>query len=310
MEQPNSLIQPSKGFSGKIIFRIIHDGEKEECNTKANQGAWSKDEHTKFIEGIKIHGLDWTLITGFVGTRLESQVISHAKHFLARVEDELPNNVKTLDYIRSKSTEYFLNTLFYNTFEKARENCKDKDHSYGYSVQKKLANESGMKKRKTRSVGSIEESMQVDLKPKKAIKKKQVIKKQKNNIHKKPNKPPEVPTKIENPHQFPGNQGLNHNTIQAMAIQDHLQGILGNLYVVSQKLESEIPNGKSQNDADPQIGYYWTNLHNLSIALQHMVSDISLIYSNTIPMPPPPVMYPPGYYPANDPHYFQQQPEN
>lgn len=54
------------------------DGSK--CNH--NTGRWSKEEHKKFLEAIKIYGRDWKKVEGYVGTRTSTQARSHAQKVL------------------------------------------------------------------------------------------------------------------------------------------------------------------------------------------------------------------------------------
>jgi len=39
---------------------------------------WSKDEHQRFLEGIKIHGKNWKQVAEVVGTRNIASTTSHA----------------------------------------------------------------------------------------------------------------------------------------------------------------------------------------------------------------------------------------
>lgn len=47
-----------------------------------NTGRWSKEEHQKFLEAIKIHGRDWKKVQDYVGTRTSTQARSHAQKVL------------------------------------------------------------------------------------------------------------------------------------------------------------------------------------------------------------------------------------
>lgn len=46
--------------------------EEEVHNTssdKGNRGRWSKDEHLKFVEALKLYGKDWKKVEDHIGTR-------------------------------------------------------------------------------------------------------------------------------------------------------------------------------------------------------------------------------------------------
>ena len=51
-------------------------------SAKWNTGRWTKEEHTKFLEAIKIHGRDWKKVQDYVGTRTSTQARSHAQKVL------------------------------------------------------------------------------------------------------------------------------------------------------------------------------------------------------------------------------------
>ena len=45
---------------------------------KGNRGRWSRDEHNRFIEGLKLFGKDWKQIEEHIGSRSGAQIRSHA----------------------------------------------------------------------------------------------------------------------------------------------------------------------------------------------------------------------------------------
>jgi SHAQKYF class myb-like DNA-binding protein len=55
-------------------------------------GRWTKEEHQRFIEGIKKYGKNWKQVEDYVGTRSGAQIRSHAQKFFIRLEREY--NVK------------------------------------------------------------------------------------------------------------------------------------------------------------------------------------------------------------------------
>jgi SHAQKYF class myb-like DNA-binding protein len=51
-------------------------------------GRWTKEEHQRFIEGIKKYGKNWKQVEEHVGTRSGAQIRSHAQKFFIRLERE------------------------------------------------------------------------------------------------------------------------------------------------------------------------------------------------------------------------------
>ena len=47
-------------------------------------GRWTDEEHSKFMEGIKIFGKDWKKVQQYVGTRTSAQSRSHAQKVLTK----------------------------------------------------------------------------------------------------------------------------------------------------------------------------------------------------------------------------------
>lgn len=53
-----------------------------------SSGRWTKEEHQKFIEGLKKFGKNWKQVEEYVGTRNGAQIRSHAQKFFNRLERE------------------------------------------------------------------------------------------------------------------------------------------------------------------------------------------------------------------------------
>lgn len=51
-------------------------------------GRWTKEEHERFIEGIRKYGKNWKKVEEFVGTRNGAQIRSHAQKFFQRIKRE------------------------------------------------------------------------------------------------------------------------------------------------------------------------------------------------------------------------------
>jgi len=52
-------------MTGIIIGKSKHNLHKREMK----RGRWIKEEHLRFLEGVKIHGRDWKNVEQGVGTR-------------------------------------------------------------------------------------------------------------------------------------------------------------------------------------------------------------------------------------------------
>jgi SHAQKYF class myb-like DNA-binding protein len=55
-------------------------------------GRWTKDEHQRFVEALKIYGKNWKKVEEHVSTRTGAQIRSHAQKFFNRIQKELNVN--------------------------------------------------------------------------------------------------------------------------------------------------------------------------------------------------------------------------
>ena len=58
----------------------------KEANSFLNEGRWSTEEHTRFIEGLVEYGKNWKNVQKCVGTRSTAQARSHAQKFLLKLK--------------------------------------------------------------------------------------------------------------------------------------------------------------------------------------------------------------------------------
>jgi hypothetical protein len=49
-------------------------------------GVWSENEHTKFIEGLTMHGKDWKRVKKVIKTRNLQQISAHADRFIRKIK--------------------------------------------------------------------------------------------------------------------------------------------------------------------------------------------------------------------------------
>ena len=85
---------------------IIKKNKKhKETKPFLNEGRWSTEEHTKFIEGLVEFGKNWKDVQKYVGTRTTAQARSHAQKFFLKLKmiknpilniDFTNNNIKNL----------------------------------------------------------------------------------------------------------------------------------------------------------------------------------------------------------------------
>mmetsp|Transcript_62936 Transcript_62936/g.73240 ORF Transcript_62936/g.73240 Transcript_62936/m.73240 type:complete len:273 (-) Transcript_62936:326-1144(-) len=58
-------------------------------DSKTLNGRWTKEEHQRFVDAIKIHGKNWKKVEEYVGSRNGAQVRSHAQKYFLKLEKEL-----------------------------------------------------------------------------------------------------------------------------------------------------------------------------------------------------------------------------
>lgn len=66
------------------------DDSKETSKGKKSAGRWTKEEHQKFVEALKLFGKNWKQVEEHVGTRTGAQIRSHAQKFFLRLQREAP----------------------------------------------------------------------------------------------------------------------------------------------------------------------------------------------------------------------------
>ena len=93
------------------------DSNMSENFKPLKRGHWSKEEHSKFVEGIQMYGRDWKKIVEHVGTRSSNQIRSHAQKYFLKIEKK---NNRTKPQTGNCPQDYLLQlqTLSYNTYFK------------------------------------------------------------------------------------------------------------------------------------------------------------------------------------------------
>lgn len=74
--------------------------------TGLKHGRWTKDEHFRFLEALKLFGKEWRSVQRHVCTRTSTQARSHAQKFFVKIEK------------RTQTLEEFLEELDLQNIEK------------------------------------------------------------------------------------------------------------------------------------------------------------------------------------------------
>jgi SHAQKYF class myb-like DNA-binding protein len=60
-------------------------------NQSIRQGRWTKEEHYRFLEALKLYGKEWKKVQEHVKTRTSTQARSHAQKFFQKLEKKKQN---------------------------------------------------------------------------------------------------------------------------------------------------------------------------------------------------------------------------
>lgn len=79
---------PKPYHFNKFIITLSYQKQKKlQISQKESQnGRWTKEEHTRFIEAIIKYGNDWKKVQRYVATRTSTQARSHAQKFLMKLK--------------------------------------------------------------------------------------------------------------------------------------------------------------------------------------------------------------------------------
>lgn len=98
----------------KIKFLIKKTNKKRNLSKKTNLniGKWNESEKLKFIEGIYKFGPNWRVIKHYIGTRLTTQVLSHAQKFFLKCK-KFKDDSLGIDFTKDSSVDkkYIIKTL-------------------------------------------------------------------------------------------------------------------------------------------------------------------------------------------------------
>lgn len=82
-------------------------------------GRWTKEEHFRFLEALKLYGKEWKKVKQHVATRSSTQARSHAQKFFVKLEK------------KNKTLDQFLEKLDLHQLEKKMIECNDAGSDYG-----------------------------------------------------------------------------------------------------------------------------------------------------------------------------------
>ena len=74
--------------------------ERKAKSSKASCGPWTQEEHLKFLEAMALFGNNWPKVRSFIGTRVPTQIRSHAQKFYSHIRREEVKKAKK-DPVRS-----------------------------------------------------------------------------------------------------------------------------------------------------------------------------------------------------------------
>ena len=79
IQKKNTNLTVSKGL-------IRGESASEKANTAKRTGRWTREEHFRFLEALKLFGKEWKRVQMHVGTRSSTQARSHAQKFFVKLE--------------------------------------------------------------------------------------------------------------------------------------------------------------------------------------------------------------------------------
>ena len=113
-------------FNSSSSF-IAFKTSKIETTCKAT-GRWTREEHQKFLDGVKKHGRNWKLVEEYIGTRDSAQIRSHAQKYFNRLEREfqfqIPKSQNAQELNKGSKRKYSDNSVstYCSSFDTHSEN--------------------------------------------------------------------------------------------------------------------------------------------------------------------------------------------
>jgi len=79
VEAPATLLQAEQRYNKTTLASSVGK----------SSGRWTRAEHLRFIEAIKLYGKSWKHVEDHIVTRTSAQIRSHAQKYFQKVEKEL-----------------------------------------------------------------------------------------------------------------------------------------------------------------------------------------------------------------------------
>jgi SHAQKYF class myb-like DNA-binding protein len=96
----------------ETTFAQLSTSSTSKSESEVSNGRWTKEEHERFVEAIKLHGKNWKKVEETVGTRTGAQIRSHAQKFFLKVEKEIKTNQKSKgNKDQGKSNKKYISAL-------------------------------------------------------------------------------------------------------------------------------------------------------------------------------------------------------
>lgn len=88
---------PSKAAAGKACKRVLNAGAEQTGGNgqKGNSGAWSADEHRRFLTAVQMYGNAWKKVQAFVATRSCVQIRSHSQKYFDGLREKAIEDTKS-----------------------------------------------------------------------------------------------------------------------------------------------------------------------------------------------------------------------
>lgn len=119
MSTPSVPVPPrpsTKAASRSDLASVGGKAAETKTSTGKATGRWTKEEHFRFLEALKLYGKEWKKVQQHVGSRSSTQARSHAQKFFVKLEK------------KGLTMEQFLEQIDMNNL---KQSMMDADSDYG-----------------------------------------------------------------------------------------------------------------------------------------------------------------------------------
>jgi SHAQKYF class myb-like DNA-binding protein len=108
-----SLLTTTTTLATETSFSQLQNASSSGCDSERFNGRWTKEEHQRFVEAIKVHGKNWKKVEECIGSRTGAQIRSHAQKYFLKLEKEVKTSHKAKASKKSskKTSEGSISTL-------------------------------------------------------------------------------------------------------------------------------------------------------------------------------------------------------